>query len=96
MRGVDTREAKWDGYRAVLVVDDAGARNYSRRLTAALPGLAAGAVDQLPAGTVLDGEAVVWSTTTGALAFLGTAASGRQPSRRLAPSVRTARELRRV
>ncbi|WP_147794786.1 ATP-dependent DNA ligase [Cellulomonas sp. Y8] len=70
--GGTTWEPKWDGYRAVLVVDERGARVLSRRgtdLTAALPDLAAAAAAQVPVGTVLDGEAVVWSTTTGTLDF---------------------------
>ncbi|MBW0254472.1 MULTISPECIES: ATP-dependent DNA ligase [unclassified Cellulomonas] len=70
--GGTTWEPKWDGYRAVLVVNEHGARILSRRgtdLTAALPDLATAAAAQVPAGTVLDGEAVVWSTTTGTLDF---------------------------
>ena len=70
--GGTTWEPKWDGYRALVVVDDAGAQIFSRRgtdLTAALPDLAAAAAAQVPAGTVLDGEAVVWSTSTGTLDF---------------------------
>lgn len=70
--GGTTWEPKWDGYRALIVIDGAGARIYSRRgtdLTAALPDLAAAAAAQVPAGTVLDGEAVVWSTSAGTLDF---------------------------
>lgn len=62
-------EPKWDGYRIVVHVgqDEAGqpmCRVQSRRgadLTQAFPDIAAAAAVQLPVGTVLDGEAVVWS-----------------------------------
>jgi ATP-dependent DNA ligase len=62
-------EPKWDGYRVVLHVAQDGAghqvcRVQSRRgadLTTSFPDLAAAAAEQLPVGTVLDGEAVVWS-----------------------------------
>ena len=62
-------EPKWDGYRVVVhvVQDSVGhqvCRIQSRRgadLTTSFPDLAAAAAEQLPVGTVLDGEAVVWS-----------------------------------
>jgi ATP-dependent DNA ligase len=62
-------EPKWDGYRVVLHVAQDGAghpvcRVQSRRgadLTTSFPDLAAAAAAQLPVGTVLDGEAVIWS-----------------------------------
>lgn len=57
-------EPKWDGFRAVTTRDRAGARLWSRRgtdLTATFPEITAAATDQLAAGTVLDGELVVWS-----------------------------------
>ena len=58
-------EPKWDGYRGLVGVDAAGtARIRSRRgtdLTASFPDITSAAVRQLPAGTLLDGELVVWS-----------------------------------
>lgn len=57
-------ELKWDGYRACVVRDEAGARVWSRRgkdLSATFPDLVAAALEQLAPGTVLDGEAVIWS-----------------------------------
>jgi hypothetical protein len=57
-------EPKWDGYRLVSVVDDAGVTLWSRRgseLTAAFPDIAAAVGEQVEAGTVLDGEVVVWA-----------------------------------
>jgi ATP-dependent DNA ligase len=56
-------EPKYDGYRALLFVDDIGCRIQSRRgndITASFPDIAAAADDQIPAGNVLDGELVVW------------------------------------
>ena len=56
-------EPKFDGYRALLFVDDGTCRIQSRRrqdITASFPDVAAAACDQLPSGTVLDGELVVW------------------------------------
>lgn len=61
-------EPKWDGYRALLFVGtaDDGApavRLQSRRggdYTTAFPDIAAAAVVQVPMGTVLDGELLVW------------------------------------
>ena len=56
-------ELKVDGWRAVLFRGTGEARVQSRRgtdLTAAFPDLAAAALEQLPPGTVLDGEAAVW------------------------------------
>ncbi|GEL48802.1 DNA ligase C2 [Cellulomonas hominis] len=55
---------KWDGYR--LVIDRRGADVvlWSRRgtdLTAPFPEIAEAARQQVPVGTVLDGETVVWS-----------------------------------
>jgi ATP-dependent DNA ligase len=57
-------EPKWDGYRALLFVSEAGCYIQSRRgkdLTQGFPGVAAAAAEQLAPGTVLDGELVVWS-----------------------------------
>ncbi|MBM7806718.1 ATP-dependent DNA ligase [Geodermatophilus bullaregiensis] len=56
-------EPKWDGYRLVVVRDRAGTRLWSRQgrdLTDRFPDVAAAALAQVPAGTVLDGEVVVW------------------------------------
>jgi ATP dependent DNA ligase domain len=56
-------EPKWDGYRAIVSRDQAGARVWSRRgtdMSATFPEITAAAVDQLAPGTVLDGELVAW------------------------------------
>ncbi len=56
-------EPKFDGYRALLFVDDGMCLIQSRRrhdITASFPDVAAVACDQLPSGLVLDGELVVW------------------------------------
>ena len=65
-------EPKWDGYRALIRVDDDGARIRSRRgtdLTPGFPDIAEAAAEQLHPGTVLDGELVIWNTDTSALDF---------------------------
>ena len=57
-------EPKWDGYRLVVVRDGRTTRLWSKQgrdLTSRFPDLAAAAVAQVPAGTVIDGEAVVWN-----------------------------------
>ncbi|MGY1605932.1 MULTISPECIES: ATP-dependent DNA ligase [unclassified Geodermatophilus] len=56
-------EPKWDGYRLVVVRGATGTRLWSKQgrdLTDRFPDLAAAALAQVPAGTVLDGEVVVW------------------------------------
>jgi ATP-dependent DNA ligase len=56
-------EPKFDGYRALLFIDDSTCLIQSRRrhdITASFPDVAAAARDQLPSGLVLDGELVVW------------------------------------
>ena len=56
-------ELKFDGFRVAVVRTASGARLWSRRgtdLTSAFPDLAAAVELYLRAGTVLDGEAVVW------------------------------------
>jgi ATP-dependent DNA ligase len=60
-------EPKWDGFRCVLHLHRVEGRTVcrvqSRRgadLTGAFPDIAAAAAAQLPSGTVVDGEAVVW------------------------------------
>jgi ATP-dependent DNA ligase len=63
-------DLKWDGYRALSRVDADGAQLWSRRgtdLSASFPEIIAALTDQLPAGTVLDGELVAWRD--GRLAF---------------------------
>lgn len=57
-------ELKWDGFRAVLICDTSGTRVWSRQgtdLTTRFPDVIAPAAAQLPPGTVLDGELVIWS-----------------------------------
>jgi ATP-dependent DNA ligase len=59
-------EPKFDGYRALLLVDWGVARVQSRRgadLSKAFPEVAAAATAQLPADTVLDGELLIWTGT---------------------------------
>jgi len=56
-------EPKFDGYRALLFVDDVGCRVQSRRghdISLSFPDLAEAAAEQLPEGVVLDGELVIW------------------------------------
>ena len=57
-------EPKWDGYRLVVVRGRSGTRLWSKQgrdLTDRFPDVAAAALAQVPAGTVLDGEVVVWN-----------------------------------
>ncbi|MGY1591956.1 ATP-dependent DNA ligase [Geodermatophilus sp. SYSU D00708] len=57
-------EPKWDGYRLVVVRTGGTTRLWSKQgrdLTARFPDVAAAAVAQVPAGTVVDGEVVVWN-----------------------------------
>jgi len=57
-------EPKWDGYRLVIVRQGDATRLWSKQgrdLTARFPDVAAAALAQLPAGTVVDGEVVVWN-----------------------------------
>ncbi|SHH10920.1 ATP-dependent DNA ligase [Geodermatophilus nigrescens] len=57
-------EPKWDGYRLVVVRGATGTRLWSKQgrdLTDRFPDVAAAALAQVPAGTVLDGEVVVWN-----------------------------------
>jgi ATP-dependent DNA ligase len=65
-------EPKWDGYRALVRVDDDGTRIRSRRgtdLTPGFPDIAEALAMQLHPGTVMDGELVIWNTDTGSLDF---------------------------
>jgi ATP-dependent DNA ligase len=57
-------EPKWDGYRLVVVRQGSTTRLWSKQgrdLTARFPDLVAAAVAQIPAGTVVDGEVVIWN-----------------------------------
>ncbi len=57
-------EPKWDGYRLVVVRTAGGTRVWSKQgrdLTDRFPDVAAAALAQVPAGTVLDGEVVIWN-----------------------------------
>ncbi|TFV86295.1 ATP-dependent DNA ligase [Blastococcus sp. CT_GayMR16] len=57
-------EPKWDGYRLVVVRTGTSTRVWSKQgrdLTDRFPDVAAAALAQVPAGTVLDGEVVIWN-----------------------------------
>ncbi|UOY00441.1 ATP-dependent DNA ligase [Blastococcus sp. PRF04-17] len=57
-------EPKWDGYRLVVVRTAASTRLWSKQgrdLTDRFPDIAAAALAQVPAGTVVDGEVVIWN-----------------------------------
>ncbi|MDN4646171.1 ATP-dependent DNA ligase [Arthrobacter sp. PsM3] len=57
-------EPKWDGFRASVTVVDAGVTFWSRQgkdLTRYFPDVAAAAREHIPAGCVIDGEALVWT-----------------------------------
>jgi ATP-dependent DNA ligase len=57
-------EPKWDGYRLVVVRTAASTRVWSKQgrdLTDRFPDVVAAARAQVPAGTVLDGEVVIWN-----------------------------------
>jgi ATP-dependent DNA ligase len=59
-------EPKWDGYRLVVVRTASSTRLWSKQgrdLTDRFPDIAAAALAQVAAGTVLDGEVVVWNGT---------------------------------
>ncbi|MEW2289895.1 hypothetical protein [Streptomyces sp. NPDC047841] len=58
-------EPKWDGFRALVSVEEGGVVLRSRRgteMAASFPEIVAGAA-QLPDATALDGELVVWDAT---------------------------------
>src|SRR4051794_22660265 len=64
MPGGSVYELKWDGYRLVVVHDGARVRLWSRNgndLTDRFRDVAAAAIEQVPAGTVLDGEVAIWA-----------------------------------
>ncbi|MGY1916962.1 ATP-dependent DNA ligase [Blastococcus sp. SYSU DS0973] len=57
-------EPKWDGYRLVIVRDRSSTRLWSKQgrdLTDRFPDVAAAALAQLPPGSVVDGEVVIWN-----------------------------------
>jgi ATP-dependent DNA ligase len=57
-------EPKWDGYRLVIVRDGRTTRLWSKQgrdLSDRFPDIVAAAVGQVPTGTVVDGEVVVWN-----------------------------------
>ncbi|MGY2067090.1 ATP-dependent DNA ligase [Blastococcus sp. SYSU DS0619] len=57
-------EPKWDGYRLVVVRDRSSTRLWSKQgrdLTDRFPDVAAAALAQVPAGSVVDGEVVIWN-----------------------------------
>jgi len=57
-------EPKWDGFRLVVVREAGSTRVWSKQgrdLSARFPDVVAAARAQLPAGTVVDGEVVIWS-----------------------------------
>jgi ATP-dependent DNA ligase len=57
-------EPKWDGYRLVVVRSGRTTRVWSKQgrdLSDRFPDVVAAAVAQVPAGTVVDGEVVVWN-----------------------------------
>ena len=57
-------EPKWDGYRLVVVRTGSSTRLWSKQgrdLTNRFPDIAAAALAQVPAGTVVDGEVVIWN-----------------------------------
>jgi ATP-dependent DNA ligase len=57
-------EPKWDGYRLVVVRTAASTRVWSKQgrdLTDRFPDVVAAAIAQVPTGTVLDGEVVIWN-----------------------------------
>ena len=64
LRGGCLYEPKWDGYRLVVVRTGSSTRVWSKQgrdLTDRFPDVVAAAVAQVPAGTVLDGEVVIWN-----------------------------------
>ncbi|RBY93674.1 ATP-dependent DNA ligase [Blastococcus sp. TF02-8] len=57
-------EPKWDGYRLVIVRERSSTRLWSKQgrdLTDRFPDVAAAALAQIPAGSVVDGEVVIWN-----------------------------------
>ena len=65
-------EPKFDGYRALLFLGEGSCVVQSRaghNITRCFPDIADAATAQVPAGTVLDGELVVWDASNGCLDF---------------------------
>lgn len=57
-------EPKWDGFRALILIGDDRVSMWSRQgkdLTRYFPDLVAAAVEQIPPGCVVDGEALIWA-----------------------------------
>ena len=57
-------EPKWDGYRLVIVRQGSSTRVWSKQgrdLTDRFPDVVAAAIAQVPAGSVVDGEVVIWN-----------------------------------
>jgi ATP-dependent DNA ligase len=57
-------EPKWDGFRASVTATETGVTIWSgqgKDLTRYFPDLAATAREQIPAGCVIDGEALIWT-----------------------------------
>jgi ATP-dependent DNA ligase len=57
-------EPKWDGFRIAISVEEKGATLYSRQgkdLSRYFPDLVAAAIEYIPPGCVVDGEALIWS-----------------------------------
>jgi len=62
--GGSVYEPKWDGYRLVIVRQGGSTRLWSKQgrdLTDRFPDVVAAAVAQVPAGSVVDGEVVIWN-----------------------------------
>ncbi len=62
--GGNVYEMKWDGFRAVCLVDVDGVSLWSRQgkdLSRYFPDALAAVTEQIPTGCVVDGELVVWS-----------------------------------
>ncbi|WP_448812083.1 ATP-dependent DNA ligase [Agromyces bauzanensis] len=62
MPGGTRYEPKWDGFRAVIVVDEDVSlwSRQGKNLTRSFPDLTAAAASMIPAGCIVDGEAVIW------------------------------------
>jgi ATP-dependent DNA ligase len=57
-------EPKWDGYRLVVVRSGGSTRLWSKQgrdLTDRFPDVVAAVIAQVPSGTVIDGEVVIWN-----------------------------------
>lgn len=66
MPGGARYEPKWDGFRGAMVISQAGPRLWSRQgkdMSDRFPDIVAAGDVQVAAGTVLDGELVIWNGT---------------------------------